>query len=258
MGTLTSGIAGRGHIIEFDDNSGGKMRPSGILLQATASAFSGGTLAALQANYVGLDGFDPVGGHVAEAGTFALAPATGVMSNSDFDINDAGGVFTDQTNPSPETIATGISTTTGRTTGMFSAAASCSAPNPVLCTWKWVIYVVNANQFFIMTTDTLGSSTYIVSGRAIATTTGFTASSLNNANGYILEGMGATSLGLASAELDQLTFNSGTLNVSGMDVREPHSRQEHAGGEHALCRDCCWTFYVRQLRAIPDEPRCRQ
>jgi hypothetical protein len=216
LGTITSGVAGRGHIIEFDDNSGGKMRSSGILLQATTSAFSGSTLAALQANYAfGLDGFDPVGGHVAEGGTFTLVPVTGVMSNSTIDFNDAGNTFLGQTNTSPGSIATAVSATTGRTTGTFSGAASCSAPNPVFCTWNWVVYVVNANQFLIMSTDTLGANTPIVSGRAIATTIGFTASSLSNANGYILEGMGATSLGLASAEVDQLTFNSGTLNVSG-------------------------------------------
>ena len=216
VGTLSSGVAGRGHIIEFDDNSGGKMRASGILLQATTSAFSGGTLATLQANYAfGLDGFDPVGGHVAEGGTFTLVPVTGVMSNSTLDFSDAGNTFLAVTNATPGSIATAVSATTGRTTGTFSAAGSCSAPNPVFCTWKWVIYVVNANQFFIMPTDTLGANTPIVSGRAIATTTGFTASSLNNANGYIVEGMGATTLGLASAELDQLTFNSSTLNVSG-------------------------------------------
>jgi IPT/TIG domain len=219
LGTLSAAtppVAGRGHIIEFDDASGAGKRGSGIILQATTSAFSAGTLAALQANYsFGLDGVNATGGHVAEGGTFTLTPATGAIAAGTFDFNNAGtAVFpftTGTAGLSTGTIATGVTAATGRTTATFIGTPACAATT---CTYHWVIYVVNANQLFVMSTDALGVNTPIVSGRAIATTTGFTAGSLNSPSGYIFEGMGITG-GLASADLEQLTFTAGTLNVAG-------------------------------------------
>ena len=220
LGTLTSGVAGRGHIIEFDDASGAGKRASGILLQADTTAFSGGTIAMLQANYAfGLEGVNANGGRVSEGGTFTLVPGTGAISAGTLDFNNAGtAVFpfaTGTAGASTGTLATSVSTTTGRGTATLIGQPTCAATT---CTFQWVIYIVNANQFFIMSTDTLGTNTPIVTGRAIATTTGFTASSLNNANGYIVEATGATASGLTSAELEQLTFTAATLNVSGMQL----------------------------------------
>ena len=71
LGTLnSSNQATRGHIIEFDDLSGAGKRGSGNLLRQDTTAFRS---TALLANYAfGMGGFDHVGGHVGEAGTFTL------------------------------------------------------------------------------------------------------------------------------------------------------------------------------------------
>ena len=49
--------------------------------------------------------------------------------------------------------------------------------------YHWAVYIVNANQLFLMSTDTLGTNTPITSGRAISTTTSFSTTSLTNAGG---------------------------------------------------------------------------
>jgi IPT/TIG domain len=208
LGALNgSNQATRGHLIEFDDLSGAGERGSGNLLRQDTTAFKS---TALLSNYAfGMGGFDHVGGHVGEAGTFTLTPATGTISAGFFDYNDAGSVpygTAGTAGTSTGTLLTAgsnISASTGRTTATFTAEPACGAS----CTYHWAVYIVNANQFFLMSSDTLGTNTPITSGRAISTTTAFNAGALTNSAGYIVEASGATASGSATVELEKLAFS---------------------------------------------------
>ena len=216
IGGVSANIASRGNIIEFDDANGLGRRASGLILQQSTGAFSGSNL---QTHYAfGLQGTNSTGGRVSQAGAFTLAPSTATnnLTAGYFDFNNAGAqVFSGGTNGASagtlNTSGTSISTTTGRTTGTFIAESSCA----VTCTYHWAVYIVNQYQFFIVSTDTLGTNTPIVAGRAAATSIGYVGSYLSTAStngGYIIAGSGATA-GAANAELEQLSFTA--TNVSG-------------------------------------------
>jgi hypothetical protein len=152
---------------------------------------------------------------VTQAGAFTLAPGTTTnnVSSGYFDYNNAGTVvFAGGTGGvsagTLNTTGSDISSTTGRTTATFIAESGCAAT----CTYHWVIYIVDRYQFVVASSDILGANTPLVVGQAAASGTGYTISSLNNSDGYIIEGMGATA-GVANAELEQLKFT--TANVSG-------------------------------------------
>ena len=170
--TGANGTAIRGHIIEFDDAAGTGNRASGILLQQTTSAF---TPAALQTNYAfGLQGFDASHARVSESGTFTLAPTTAAnnITNASLDVNDGGTLTFGAAGSAGTTTGTlftepagTISATSGRTTSTIIAEPACVAT----CTTHYAVYIINANQAFLMSSDTLGANTPLVAGRAIAT-----------------------------------------------------------------------------------------
>ena len=246
LGTLNaSNQATRGHIIEFDDLSGAGERGSGNLLRQDTTAFRS---TALLLNYAfGMGGFDHLGGHVGEAGTFTLAPATGTISAGFFDYNDAGSAPYGTTGTAGTstgsllTAGSNISSSTGRTTATFVAEPNCGAA----CTYHWAVYIVNANQLFLMSTDTLGTNTPITSGRAISTTTSFSATSVTNAGGYIVEASGATSSGSATVELEKLTFSfpnvTGTQFTYGLGS-SPTAAQNTVGTAFTAAANGRFTF----------------
>ena len=245
LGTLnSSNQATRGHIIEFDDLSGAGKRGSGNLLRQDTTAFRS---TALLSNYAfGMGGFDHVGGHVGEAGTFTLTPANGTISAGFFDYNDAGSVpygtaGTAGTSAGSLLTAGSNISSTGRTTATFTAEPACGAS----CTYHWAVYIVNANQFFLMSIDTLGTNTPITSGRAISTTATFNTGSLANSGGYIVEASGATPSGSATVELEKLAFSSpnvtGTQFTYGLSS-SPTSSQNAVGATFAAAANGRFTF----------------
>jgi hypothetical protein len=196
LGGINSGIASKGRIIEFDDNSGNGNgnRGSGILRLQDTNSF---VLSALQAQYAfGVDGWDMNGGnliHFAMAGFFSNSG--GNLSNGTADTNDGGNrgappAFTGLTG----TINGPISATTGRATGNFLSG-----------TFDWSIYMINTNEFFIIGTDPL-SNVPMAGGRAIATGNSFTASSLSG--NFIVHATGNTNSS-ADANLELLTMTPG-------------------------------------------------
>jgi IPT/TIG domain len=243
LGTLnSSNQATRGHIIEFDDLSGAGKRGSGNLLRQDTTTFRS---TALLANYAfGMGGFDHLGGHVGEAGTFTLTPTTGTISAGFFDFNDAGSVpygTAGTAGTSTGTLLTTISSSSGRTTATFTAEPSCG----VACTYHWAVYVVNANQFFLMSTDVLSINAPITSGRAISTTTTFNTGSLANSAGYIVEASGATPSGSATVELEKLAFSfpnvTGTQFTYGL-ASSPTAAQNTVGTAFAAAANGRFTF----------------
>jgi Putative Ig domain len=203
LGGINGGVASKGRIIEFDDssNNGAGTRGSGILRQQDTTAFSP---TKLKSNYAfGLDGVDFTSGHVAVGGSFGLSGGT--ITNSVTDVDDAG------TNLSDLTGGVGglgtISATTGRATGTYAAST--------LYSFNFVAYIVNANELFVATTDTLGASTPMVSGKAIVTGASGSFSQSSISGNYIIHVSGSDS-GVADVTLGLLSLSggagSGTLN----------------------------------------------
>lgn len=184
---ITSGVASKGRIIEFDSSSGSGAgsRGSGILRLQTPSSF---VLSALQANYAfGVDGWASNGNafvHLAAGGSFDNS--NGALSNGVDDINVDG--FYSPNSPNHTGSIDPISATTGRTTANFDI-------------FDWAVYVINPSELFLIGTDTYETS----AGRAIVTTSSFTANSLSG--NYILHSTGNSSS--ASVDLDLLTTTPG-------------------------------------------------
>ena len=209
-GVLSNGnfaeVFGRGHIIEFDDDSGSGAgtRGAGILLRQDTTAFTAG---AMQGNYAfGMEGQDASGGHAGMAGSFSLSNTTGNISAGYFDYNDAGSLpfgGAGTGGASTGNIAVGsIATGSGRTTATFAAGTAGSTNY----SFDWVVYIVDTNQFLVMSTDPLGSNTPITSGRAIVTS-GPNSFSLASVSGnYVAVVQGKIS-GVASANLQLLNVN---------------------------------------------------
>ena len=197
-------IASKGRIIEFDDTTGTGFRSSGILRLQDTTAFSTGDTTHLNSNYAfGLDGEDSAGGHSAVAGSLALNPSTGAISNLGFDTDDAG-TLQPPTAPAGTGNITSVSPTTGRAVVQTTTGSN---------TTNDVIYIVNASEFFVIQTDpfTGGSNgnNSILSGRLLATASSFSQSSLSG--NYIIHVTGISG-GIADVNIGLLTLSGGTVN----------------------------------------------
>jgi hypothetical protein len=193
LGGISSGIASKGRIIEFDDNSGSGTgsRGSGILRLQDPNSF---VLSALQSQYAfGVDGWGMENNqlvHFNTAGSFSNSG--GALTNGVYDVNFAGITTPDSTGLTSGTNPMNpISTTTGRTTGSFDF-------------FDWAIYVVNSSQFFVIGTDPIQSTVSV--GRAIATGNSFAASSLSG--DYVVHETGNTN-GSADVNLELLAMTPG-------------------------------------------------
>ncbi|MGH9725897.1 MAG: hypothetical protein ACRD41_12605, partial [Candidatus Acidiferrales bacterium] len=225
-----SGVYTKGRIIRFDDSTGSGTRGSGVMMPQDTTAFSGGNTAQLAAHFAfGLDGVDFTGGHFGIAGSLTLAPSTGALSNLTFDANDAGSLQPDVTGGTGS--ITSVSATTGRALLSLTAGGGTSHE---------AIYIVNANEFFVVQTDTFSgspNSNPIISGRAIATGSSFSQSSLSG--NYIIHLTGIDT-GFSPAEADVtlglLTFSGGTLNgtLYQYEAGNVSSTQTLSGGSYSI------------------------
>jgi len=238
LGGVTAGVATKGSIIEFDDASGTSNRASGILRLQTPADF---VASHLQANYAfGMDGIDGVtspGGHYAVGGSFSLSNTTGVISSLFSDIDDAGTIT------APGGLTAGVggnglltlssvapvspSASTGRMLGSLSPDANH--------TYGLAIYVVNASEFFAITTDTLSATQPILSGRFIVTGAGFTNASAASTEMIHVNGTSIASGGSASGTIGILTFANGTPGtVNGNLYNSDGTTQAIAGGTYTV------------------------
>ena len=170
LGGITGGIASKGDIIYFNQQSATPQRASGILRRQDPTAFS---LSALAANYAfGFDGWDNSSGslnHFAAAGSFAQSGGT--ASSLSLDSNDGGKMLTSGglqqfgSFASIQPIATG--------TGVASATLNL----PGFPSVDVEVYVINSSELFFVTL-VLSPNGPEFSGRAIATSSSFTASSV--------------------------------------------------------------------------------
>jgi Domain of unknown function DUF11 len=215
VGSISNGIASKGWVIGFDGNF-----VSGILRQQDPTAFSIGQL---QANYaLGADGVDSSGRHVAFAGHFDIA--TGGMQY-DLDEGVPLGV-----NCIGNGVITSVSSADGR--GLLTINPGCGGSTSA----HEALYVVDAQEVFFIQIDRFtgglqfGGGSSILSGRAVATGSSFSASALSG--NYILHMTGQTG-GAAQASLALLTFTPGGASsgtVSGTLSGTLFSYNAAAGG----------------------------
>jgi hypothetical protein len=206
LGGVSGGVASRGWAIEFDGT-----RVSGILRLQDPTAF---TTAQLQPNYaLGADGVDSAGRHTSIAGSINVA-----SGSVQYDLDEGGPL-------AAQCVGAGhiasISGTTGR--GLLTLTPGCAFVVPA----HEALYVVNANEIFIIQIDQFapglqfGGGSVIISGRAVATGSSFSSSSLSGS--YILHMTGQTG-GVAHVSLGLLTFTPGSVNtgtVGGTLFSEP-------------------------------------
>lgn len=213
LGGVNAGVASRGDVIFFDEQTTIPEHGSGILRLQDPSAFS---LTALAPNYAfGVDGWNNSSGsltHFAMAGSFAQSGGT--LSNAVLDANDGGSLVT--TGGHVGMISLGTIGTIA--SGDGQATASLSLPGNSSST-QVVIYVINSSELFLVSISLSGQGPEF-SGRAIASPSSFSASSVSP--NYILHLTGSSS-GSASASVGLASFSSG-LQGTVSESLEQYSR----------------------------------
>jgi hypothetical protein len=175
-----------GNIIEFDNGDGSTDSwASGVMHLQDPTAFN---VSSLAANFAfGLAGWDPSVNRAALAGSFTNT--NGTISPIFADFNDNGTASGELTGGSG-VINPPVDATTGRATASFDVPITGS---PDL-KFDAVIYVINANDFYILSTDQVSTATPntpLVSGRALNTPGTFTAGALNGFSVAASEGFDA-------------------------------------------------------------------
>jgi hypothetical protein len=211
LGGITAGIASKGDIIYFNQQSATPQRGSGILRKQDTTAFS---LSALAPNYaLGVDGWANASSsstvlvHYAAAGSFTQSGGT--LSNPAFDANDGGSMTNEQGLTNFGTIQGPISTGTGAT------YATISLPGPSGGEADVTVYVINSSELFFISNDLSETGIgALFCGRAIATPSSFTAASISP--NYIFRFTGNSSSS-AAATIGLASFSGGAEgNVSGV------------------------------------------
>jgi hypothetical protein len=203
-------VATKGRIIEFDDPSttGTGRRASGIIRLQTTTDFVAGNL---KPNYAfGMDGLDMAGGHYVVGGSFTLNHNTGAIASVFSDIDDAGVTTSALAGGSGSLTLGSLSATTGRVPGSLALDAVLGH------TYALAIYIINANEFFAITTDTLSATQPILSGRFIVTGSAFTDASAAGSDMIHINGTTAP-VGLTppspTGTIGILTFATGAPNT---------------------------------------------
>lgn len=218
LGGITGGVASKGDIIFFNEQSATPERASGILRRQDPTAFS---LSALASNYAfGVDGWQDSSGtlsHFAMAGFFAQSGGT--ASSVAFDQNDGGKMLMTGAIPESFNFITIQPVSTG--TGVAMATMSLpGAPSSV----DVEVYVINSSELFFVAL-VLGPEGPEFSGQAIATSSSFSASSLSQ--NYIFHFTGSSS-GTSSSSIGLASFSS--ASSPGISGTVSGSMDEYSGG----------------------------
>ena len=201
LGGLSNSVYSTGRIIESDTATSGT-NAAGMIHVQDPTAFN---LSALQTNYAfGVDGWTTTATgllRTAIAGSFTNT--AGTVSAGFADVN-AGGTASGEVTGGYGTLGD-IDQSTGRGTGSHFL----STPTGLL-TYDFAYYVLNASDLLLISTAYTQntSTTPLLAGRALASTTGYAAAPLNGY--YLLASQGYQSLGTNIGNIAQI----GTLNAT--------------------------------------------
>ncbi len=223
LGQMSGGIATAGRMTEYDDQAGTYFmglpaRVVGPLLRQDPTAFATGNTSHLHTSYAfGLT--DAATGSL--AGALELNPATGAITNSDFDLDDfvyPGAYYEPNVQGSTGSIKS-VSAHTGRALFTFTPK-SLSWPSGAAPT-QAALYIVNADEFFFVSLDPeplgfpVGSPIWLYFGRAIASASSFSSTSLEGNVIYHGSGWGwepiAGAVNQPEVGLGLLKFSAGKL-----------------------------------------------
>jgi len=204
LGSFNAGVATKARLIEFDDASGATgNRGSGIMRLQDATAFA---LTKITGPYgFGISGQDSSGGRLAAAGLFS-ADGAGNISGGTEDTNDVGTV---NSSVSFTGAYTAPDAANGRSTGSITTTAPAQ-------TTHFSLYVVSANEAFLLTTDP-ESTSGLESGTVLSqASNAFTNSSLNGASVFYEVGVNsAASTTQSDVRIGQFVSNgTGGLAVT--------------------------------------------
>ncbi len=194
VATGPAGLYRSGRMVEFD-NSGNHL--SGILRMQDPSSFTSG----LNGLYAfGLSGWDSTNSHYAVAGS--TQASAGSFSSAAADIDDAG------------TLSTALTGGSG-TLSAFDSTSGRSAATITVGTVSFglAVYVVDAHEAILVTTDQLGASHPILSGEAVGTAGPFSAASLHNSHIFHIGGTanGHPDVSIGILNFDGIGLISGTV-----------------------------------------------
>jgi hypothetical protein len=173
LGGKTGGVYTTGNIIEFDNGDGQTDSwASGVMhVQTLSPTF---TVSSLAANFAfGADGWDDLVDRTAIAGSFTIADGT--IGPIFADLNDGGTLSGELTGGPNSGVINTVSTATGRATANFDIPMP---PSPDL-QFDAVVYIINANDFYVLSSDAVSTGVPLLSGRALNTPGTFASGALN-------------------------------------------------------------------------------
>lgn len=209
---VTGLTASKGRIIEYDDatgtGTGVLARAAGVMQFQDTNSF---TITQLQARYAfGLEGIDSSMGHIGTAGSFTVggqANSTTVgLASGLLDSDDAGTLQTSAPiNTGSINIPAASANGRGTLTYTYSVGTTQIQKNAA-------IYMVNANEFYIIDVDPFSSAQSITSGRAVATASAFTAATFSGT--FIIHMTGSTLTGNAGSQVENGNVTLGMLTMT--------------------------------------------
>jgi len=201
LGGQTAGIYTTGNIIEFDNADGSGASASGAMHVQDPTKFN---VTSLASNFAfGAAGWDPSVNRVAIAGSFTLT--AGVINPIFADFNDNGAPSGELNGGANSGVINTVSSATGRATGSFDIPM----PGSPDVQFDSVVYVINANDFYVISADNpAGGTTSLLSGRALATSSTFAAGALNGFSLLASEGFDPTGTGFNDVAIGTAQFSS--------------------------------------------------
>ena len=194
LGGVTSNLAAKGRLIQFDDSVGTGTRATGLLLKQDTTAIATN----LSGNYVfDLAGANSVAARYAAAGAVTVTGSS--LTNGEVDVDEAGTA----THATPAAGAlNGTLNTNGR--GTFALTSTLVFPT------NFVFYVVSSSEVLVASTDAISVTAPVVSGELRLQSGTLTNASLHGAAVLHVAGIGSTS---RSAAIGTLTTD-GAGNVT--------------------------------------------
>lgn len=162
---VSSGVAATAAVLQINDETGANSSLLGQMRIQDSAAFTSGNTTALHANYAFGEHGQTASGRFATAGALVLDPATGTVTSFSADQNSAGSLAS----IAGAGAVTSVSSLDGR--ALFTTQANAR-------TSSHVIYIVNANELFILGADAFNAADAVRSGMAVVSSASYSAASI--------------------------------------------------------------------------------
>ncbi len=197
LGGVSSGVATRGRIMEFDDDSGYGQLQTGALALQTSADFA---LNQLAPNFAfGISGDDSSVGRFAFGGSLTNS-TSGSFGNVYADSNDNGTVNSAMSGGNGG--FSGAPDANGRTSASISIGGD---------TYGYIAYIVNQDEVFLLSSDPITLNP-VASGTMLGTASSFTGTSVSGNYLFAASGADASNRGYSFAVFGIVNFTAGDWN----------------------------------------------